>query len=711
MLVNDAPDYRPGAALPGFRPVSDAIRAALPALAPPTRISVSEAATRRQINAGGRWTEWDNAVAPYMVEPMDATLSRRFEAVIFAGPARSSKTEGLIINPFVHAMLCAPRLVSIFHMSQGSAREFSIQDLDPVIRNSPELLARLSKTKGEDNIHDKRFAGGGRLTVDWPVPNKLAGRSIPLVLFSDYDAQDQDVGGEGPPFFLGLKRNTSAGSRGMTVAESSPRFPVEDESWSPKTPHEAPPCGGILGLYNLGSRGRYYWTCPDCGGEFEPLFDRLDYPREGTPTERGEKAVMVCLHCGCVIEPKHKAELNRGGRWLHEGEGGQLVPLQSGLLRATTFLSYWLAGPAAALAPWSRLVARYEAGVEEWETRGSETTLKAAMNLDLGLPHRPRALTESTKLSESALRDGATDHAWQIAPAETRFIQIAVDVQPGRFVVGVVAHLANMERVIIDRFDIHTPPDGSPRAKDRRIDPGRYAEDWAVLLPLADRLYPVANAAHHLKPAAIIIDSAGEPGVTPNAYAFFRSARKTHPRRFWLVRGVGGENAKRAELRAPETAHRGKKHVAKDVQIIFAGNFKLKDEIAASLTREDEGGRSINIPKGAPPEVFAEFASERRTLKGWEKKPGIKRNEALDLAVYDLALAIVLKVEKINWADPPAWAALGPGNSFAVNATAETLAQMARAVSEALAPDTQPETAAAPARRRKTRPRRSFDGW
>ncbi len=66
MLPNDSPEYREGAPLPGFRPVSDALRAVPPALSPPSRISVSEAATCRKVIAGGHWTFWDNAVAPYM---------------------------------------------------------------------------------------------------------------------------------------------------------------------------------------------------------------------------------------------------------------------------------------------------------------------------------------------------------------------------------------------------------------------------------------------------------------------------------------------------------------------------------------------------------------------------------------------------------------------------------------------------------------------
>lgn len=705
MLHNDAPEFREGASLPGFRPASAAILAALPALSPPARLKVSEVAKRRKINAGGRWTWWDNDVAPYMVEPMDITMSRRFDSVVFVGPARSSKTEGLIVNPWVHSVLASPRMAAIFYMSQAAAKEWSVQELDQIISNTDELR----DARRVDNVHEKTFKGGGRLTIDWPVDNKLSGRTIPLVLLADYDqAAYQNVQGQGPAFDMGRKRNESVGTRGMTVAESSPRFPVLNESFEPKTPHEAPPCEGILGLYNQGTRGRLYWTCPHCRELFEPRRERLVYPDKGTPKERGDKAVMECLHCRCHIAPRQKADLNRGAIWLHETGDGRLVPLDHPDLRETPTVSYWLHGPAAALSSWSRLVTRYLQAVEHFEVTDDESKLKATFNLDFGLPYTPRAMGEAAALSEKGLRDGASDHAWQVAPAATAFLLASVDVQPGRFVVGVHAHLPNGERVLVDRFDIHEPPATSPRAGDRTIDPAKYGEDWDALLDLATLDYPVAGADHRLRIMSIVCDMHGQPGVTPRAYDFYRKVRRTHPRRFHLVRGEKGmqDNKPRAEVKAPETAHKGggKKVVARDVLIIRAATDKLKDEVAASLTRTDAGTRRYHVPRGAPSMVFAELAAERREAEGWKKRPGVQRNEAMDLAVYDLALLIVLGGEKVSWSAPPAWALTGPRNTFAVAAAPE---------GEAAPVEESPAASPPPKRRRPARRggEGRFSGW
>lgn len=656
--------------LPPFASIEAAIRDAVPTLMPRARVSVSETALRRSIKSGGQWVPWRPDVAPYMTEPMDLTTSRRFDSIAFVGPARSSKSEALVINPLVHAILAQPRVVAVFSPTKGAAQEWSEGALDPLILNSPELRAKQASGKGADNIFAKKFRGGMRLTVDWPVGDKLAQRSIDLVIGTDYDKFKVDIGsntdgmGEGSAFPMMRKRTESAGSRAMTIVESSPRFPILDETWTPKTPHEAPPCEGIISIYNGGSRARLYWHCPSCEELFRPEFERLEFPKEGTPAERGAAAFMACPN-GCVIMPSLKTDLNKGAIWLHENDNGEAVPLDK-LTRKVETASYYLPGPAAALAPWSRLVSRYLSAESEFQQTGGEGTLKAITNTELGLPYLPRSRSVSAGLNIETLKEATTDHAWQAAPPDTAFITAAIDVQKGKFVCQIEAWLPHLERVIIDRFDIVNPPAHAPRHEGRAIAPDKYGEDWDAILPLMGKVYPVTGAAHGLRILAIVCDLRGEAGVTPRARDFYRKARLLHRNRFYLVQGNPGDTHKRAYLKHPETAHRGKDHVARDVPAIYAGTDRLKDEVAASLMRDEAGERKINVPRFAPHEVLEEFCAERRTDKGWRKRPGINRNEALDLSVYSLALTIVLEAEAINWDRPPSWALSTATNIMAI---------------------------------------------
>lgn len=421
--------------LPPFASVEGVIREALPSLKPLARVKVSETATRRSIKSGGHWVPYRHDVSPYMIEPMDVTTSRRFDSIAFVGPARSSKSEGLVFCPLAHAVLAQPRVAAVFSPTKGAAQEWSEGALDEFIINSPEIRALQLRGKGADNTFTKKFKGGLRLTVDWPVGDKLAQRSLSLVIGTDYDKFKSDIGGnadgegEGSAFPLMRKRTEDAGSRGMTIVESSPRKPILDETWTPQTAHEAPPCEGIVAIYNNGSRGRLYWTCPQCSHEFQPLFERLEWPKDGSPAERGAAAYMLCPSGnGCSIEAKQKADLNMTARWLHEDDDGSLVPLDE-LTRNVATASYWLPGPAAAIAPWSRIVSRYIEAEHEFQKTGGEGSLKTVTNVELGLPYLPRARSTSESLSLEILKSMQTDHAWQTAPAATAFLIAAIDVQ------------------------------------------------------------------------------------------------------------------------------------------------------------------------------------------------------------------------------------------------------------------------------------------
>ena len=65
---------------------------------PPRRIRASQAAAERMKVVGGDGTvrDWSADATPYMVEPLDCMGSRLYDAVIFAGPARTGKTNALV---------------------------------------------------------------------------------------------------------------------------------------------------------------------------------------------------------------------------------------------------------------------------------------------------------------------------------------------------------------------------------------------------------------------------------------------------------------------------------------------------------------------------------------------------------------------------------------------------------------------------------------
>jgi len=689
---------------PAFASPAAIVAKALPALQPSRRIDVPTWATKRKVRGAGFSGDWSNDFAAYMVEPARMLTSRRYSGLVFCGPARTVKTEHLVINALGHRVECMPRNMLILSPTKDTAREFSIEKVDPFIAANAGVYERLGKSRGDDNIYDKRFAGGMRLRLGWPVIGQLSMFDIPDVLLTDYDRMVEDVNGEGSPFKLAQKRTQSFGSLGMAMAEGSPGRPVLDDEWKAATPHEAPPTTGILQLYNGGTRGRFYWTCPSCGELFQPSMDALKYEIRDTPGQSAKTVEMACPN-GCLIKHDKKFELNRTGVWLHEADNGQLVTIDDPAIASTDIVSYWCEGPVAALQSWEQIVLRLLQAREDFKKTGDETSLKTTINVDQGRPYLPQQLEVGEGLSEDALKAGAGRYPIGVAPDWTRFITVQVDVQARGFVVQADAWGPGLERRLIDRQEILMAPDGAPGAP-RPCDPARYLEDWQALLPLIDHAYPVAGSELAMKPKAMIVDSGGAAGVTTNAYSFWRKhKRRNGDIRIYLARGQGGLTRDRARYGTPEKVLGSKKIKRSDIRLVYVGTDKLKDEIVASLTRKDPGPNAYHLSDLLPDRVFSELCAELRTPTGWERKKSAQPNEAFDLAVYGRALAIVLKAEKINWDRPPAWADVVARNANSVRRVtdaAEGAAEDAGVDADEPAPArTETKKKARPAKRRR----------
>ena len=660
---------------PPFASAEAVLRDALPTLKPQRRVDVPDwAQSSRRLSMPTYQGPWSNGFAPYMVEPARQITSRRYGAVVFAGPARTVKSEHLILNTIGHGVDCKPRDMMVVCQTQDSAKAFSERKLGPMLRANPQIAAKQMTGRGADNIHEKKFLGGMNLQIRWPVIGYFSQNEFFTVLLTDRDRMPDDVDGEGDPFMLARKRVQHAGSLGMVVSESSPGRLIERDDWEPATPHEAPPCAGILAEYNMGTRGQFYWECPSCHERFRPLFSSLGYDKRQTDGETARTVYMACPH-GCVIGPDRKNELNAGGIWLHESNDGQrLVEIGDPDIRDTDVVSYWCEGPVAAMQSWEQLVLRYLQGKAQFDERGDETALKATITLDQGRPYLPTVRQVGDGLGIDALKALSERRNLGVAPEGTRFLTVQVDVQGNRFVVSVEAWGRDLEHWLIDRFDIGEPPAGAPGAgmtaegKPRRvIDPPRYSEDWAALRPLFEKSYPVAGSGYSLLPRALIVDSGGAAGVTVNAYRFLRAMRKVGlGHRVYIAKGQGGINRQRAVYATPEKVLGTVTKRTSDIRIVQVGTDPLKDEVALALTRKEPGPGAYHLPDELSDAVFAEFCAEVRTDSGWEPRKSGLRNESLDLAVYAKALAIVLKAEKINWDRAPAWATPVAENSFAV---------------------------------------------
>lgn len=640
------------------------------AFRPPRRVSVSEGAAQALVikQPGGYVGPWSPTETPYMVEPMDRLASRRHEAVCFVGPARTGKTMGLLDGWMAHVIVNDPGDSMVVQMTQDKAREFSKVRIDRMLRHSPTLAALKSSSAQDDNTHDKAFRHGMWLRIAWPTVSNLSGSDYRYVGLTDYDRMPDDIDGEGAPFNLALKRTQTFLSRGMCMVESSPGRERTDPKWRPATPHEAPPTGGVLGIYNQSDRHRWYWRCPDCSDWFEaapglglfalPSDDELiEMVREADlDALAGQYARIACPHCGSIINSRHKHELNLGGRWAADGQrlvGNDLV----GTAMQSSIAGYWLGGVAAAYQGWKSLVLRYLQGLRDYTLTGSELQLQTTTNTDQGMPYLSRHLLEASRTASRA-GDDREDLQRYIVPDETRFLIASVDVQGGstaRFVVQVHAVGPHMEQWLVDRYDLRDSEREGMGGK-APIDPAAYAEDWDVLTERVVRsTYRTSQAGIELKIKLTAVDTGGEDGVTDRAYDWFRRLRREglHTR-VMLVKGASSKTA--PLIRESWVGSKGTKTSKGDIPIYLLNPNLLKDMVTTGLKRTDPGPGFIHWPEWLPKAFFDELNAEVRQPDGTWKQIR-KRNEAFDLAAYVRAACLRLGADKIkNWNLPPKWA-------------------------------------------------------
>jgi phage terminase large subunit GpA-like protein len=651
---------------------------------PPDRITVTEAMERhiRLNNAGSYIGPYKGDIAPYMQEPADELASRVFTSLVFVGPAQCGKTESLILGWITYSAVVDPMDMIVYSPTQASARDFSMRRVDRLHRNSPDVGSRLLTNRDSNNKFDKHYRSGMMLTLAWPSVTEFAGKPVGRIALTDFDRMPDDVEGDGNPFDLASKRTTTFKSFAMTLAESSPSRDVENPKWIKTSPHEAPPCKGILGLYNRGDRRRWYWPCPSCGSYFEGKWSQIEWDSRPNILESAETARLVAPCCGYKIKQDERAEMQRWGTWLKDGEGIDANGRIAGEGIRSPTASFWLNGVAAAFTNWTNLVTTYLTALQQFQRTGSEDELRKFWNTDLGEPYLPKSL-ETERLPE-VLKARAEKLPYEegtgeeridrgtstgvavtpLVPAHVRFLVGCVDVQKNMFIVQIhgISPGNPFDITVIDRFSVR---------KSRRLDlneehlwvkPATYLEDWdEITTEVLDRSYALDDGSgRRMMIRYTVCDSAGGPGATTNAYNYYRKLRGLNKSgRFHLVKGDPLPSRPRAQITFPDSNRRDKLAAARgDVPVMLLNSNALKDALSARLDSATPGMGMFRFGNWLPDWFFTELCAEVRTDKGWEN-PNARRNEAWDLGYYciGVCVSVMLRAEGIDWANPPGWAA------------------------------------------------------
>ena len=667
------------------RALSD-LASAYKALEPPNATTVSEGAAQCLIvkQPGAASGPWSAGETPYMVEPMDMLASRLHESEVFVGPARTGKTQGLLIGWMAHAVCNDPGDMLFIQMTQDKAREFSKTDMRRAIDNSPRITAMLSRLASDRNTHDIMFRNGMWLRCAWPTVSNVSGSTYRYTAITDYDRipNADNVDDEGSLFTLALKRTTTFMSRGMSLAESSPGRPIQDPSWKPATPHEAPPVGGILGLYNLTDRRRWYWQCPDCNDWFEaaPGLSLFHLPSDDQllseirtldigAMAKKYGARIICPCCGVEIPSSKKRDLNAGGRWVPDGcsltPTGELI----GTPKKAKSVGYWMGGVAATYQTWTSLIDRYLKGLLDYALTGSEETLKVTVNTDQGMPYTPRHLVENAGGRKTPQERAEATLPRYVVPEQTRTVVVSVDVQGGsnaRFVVQVHAIGLHREKWLVDRSELRHSKREGLGSEFAPIDPASHPEDWDVL---TDKLllstWRTPTAGREIKARLVVVDTGGEGDVSVNAYSWYRRVRDLGMAgRVMLYKGASSKQVE--VIKETKVGKRGSR-AKPDVPLYICDPNKLSDIVDSGLRRETPGPGYVHLPKPKHPTLnpdgwlpaafFDELSAEVRDKDGkWTQIR--KRNESFDLLRMCEAGCLKLGIDRVkDWDAVPPWLA------------------------------------------------------
>lgn len=576
---------------------------------PPPRLTVSEWADSFRILSRKGAAEpgpYRTARTPYLKEPMDLlSPASAVEEVVLMFAAQVGKSEAG--NNFVgHTIDIDPGPLMIVQPTIDMAKRYSRQRIASMIEETPALRRRVKENRSRDDANTtlvKDFTGGLLILAG---ANSAAGlRSTPVkkLFLDEIDAYPLDVDGEGDPIMLAEKR-TATFVRRKILKTSTPTTKGFSR---------------IEQAFERGDRRHYHVPCPHCAVSQVLSFKDLHWIRDDVGAPIPGTVRYVCPSCGGAVQEHQKTAMLAAGEWIAERPTERVA-------------SYHLSALYSPWLTWEQIVAEfYEAN--EVAKAGDVSKLKAWTNTVLAETWEE----QGDKVSEHELTKRAEDLPRRQVPGWASVLTFGGDVQADRIELYVHAWGRGERSAIIEIEIVY----GSPSKQ----------ETWDRVDEFLKTQFAHENGAR-LGLDAGAIDSGGHH--TQEVYNFCR-ARSW--RRVFAIKGQS--QAGKAILGRPsdvDVNYRGIK-LKRGVKLWPVGTDTAKATIYGRLRLTEPGPGYVHIPKWLSEDVLKQLTAERLVTKyhkgrqrlEWAKPAG-RRNEALDCAVYALAAAHFLGLQR--WREP-----------------------------------------------------------
>ena len=576
-------------------------------LCPLPNLSVSDWADKYRMLSSESSSEpgrWRTDRAPYQREIMNAFTNYGIWKVVVMSCSQIGKSDIMnnVIGRYAHL---APAPIMMIQPTIELAQDYSKSRISPMLRDTKVLsnIFREAKSRdGGNTILSKLFPGGRLIMGGANSPAGLASRPIKILLADEVDRFPDSAGTEGDPVDLAEKRMTTFWDRVMGLFST-------------------PTISGVSRIeeeYQEGTQEEWQHECPNCK-EYHLLTHRQMVTDHETVTDKkGKKHIAVhgvkwrCPDCGFSFTEEQMRHTKQ--KYIAHNASALNKGVRSFFVNCWS--SPWLS--------WAKVM-------QEWlEAKGDPEREKVIVNTRFGEPYEQKGAFDSIdQFMQRREAYGAE------LPDGVLILTAAVDVQDNRLEYEICGWGENEECWGIKKGIILGAPDTD--------------EVWACLDEQLDREYRFKNGTGLIVPRTFI-DSGGHYAKEVYTYSLRRLARQR-----FAIKGASTPGVPIIHKYAKVTTAG-----SRTIPLVLIGTDSGKQYIMDRLSINVPGPKYFHFPldrqekesvneilwnRGYDEIYFRGLIAEQRVARKkngrivwqWENIVKDKRNEPLDLRVYNLA--------------------------------------------------------------------------
>jgi phage terminase large subunit GpA-like protein len=575
------------------------------AFTPPEDITVSECADKYRILSykSEKRGPWETSYNPVSRGFMDAFAVDGIHKIFVIKPTQSSGTESLL-NMILYTAIQDPGDWLIVEPNEDKAEEISTDRIDDMIHNCDKL--KEIKDMNRDSTIKKKAFKSMTVYFGWAgSPASLASRAVPFIGFDEVNKYPAFSGKEASPLDLGEERTNTFKKRRKIVYVSTPT----DKN-------------GYISVHekNCHARFRYLMACPHCGhkqqfkaldhdGEKYTLSPQICYGDETDINKIGQIAWYECEQCSGKIHEDQRMELVRRGGWYDLVSGFELDECYRKIKPRSVSFQY-----NRLCTPWftfGEVAAEFLCSVEIPEK---------LMNFVNSWMAEPFEEFVPVNVSGDMLRIMDERKEGEV-PEGTIFLVAGADVHKS-FVQHEIRAFSRTESWLIVEGRLNSLED--------------LAAVWF------GKTYTQVNTGKVFRVVFGCIDMGYK---TDEVYNF----AKQHPRAFPIK---GDVNLKSPCIPSKIEYYPNGKRMPKGLTLWRVDTHYFKDWLARRINGEDDSPVTWHIHSETSKRYMDQINSEhkvttrnrntKKVKETWELKPGHRRNEALDIAVYSAAAAHIV---------------------------------------------------------------------